>query len=561
MEAKALKSIIAMRFRRYASSIGLLVLAVLCGSCGSDSKYAGLPNLVVVVVVDQMRGDYLGQFDPHWEGAFRTMLDSGAVFSNFHHDYSATESVVGHGTLLSGRYPMHHGFISTEWIDRETFAETFVTGDPDHTQLDGGPGRSPARFIGTSLADWVQQDNPKAKVFAIGGKERSVVGMAGIQTSDAYWYSFSHGFTTSTYYRSELPEWIERVNNRQGEIDWAGFVWNPIRNLEGMAFRADDSPIEGNMFGLGRAFPHTIGGGDDDQRMTLSGTPFADELVLEMALEAVTELEMGEDDVPDLLLVTLSSLDLIGHIWGYGSHEVADQVLRVDRNLDEFFSELVDRIGFSELLFVVTGDHGVAPVIGSEESLRLNSKWVSLQPVLDSIDSELQIELGVSKLVGGTTNRSLYLDLSEVETSGIDPKLVISRFADGLRATDGIARVYTRDELMEITEPRDELERRLLNSFHPDRDGDLLWVPEEGCIPRRVWYSMGENVIAAHHGSGYDYDTHVPLLIYGPGIVPRSYDHPVSAVDLAPTLARYLGVTPMEQLDGKVIAEIFESQM
>ncbi len=183
---------------------------------------------------------------------------------------------------------------------------------------------------------------------------------------------------------------------------------------------------------------------------------------------------------------------------------------------------------------------------------------MSLQPVLDSIDSVLQDELRVSKLVGGTTNRSLYLDLSTVEASGIDADLVTSRFADGLRNVDGIARVYTRDELMNITEPRDELERRLLNSFHPDRDGDLLWVPEEGCIPRRVWYSMGENVIAAHHGSGYDYDTHVPLLIYGPGITPQSYSHPVSAVDLAPTLARFLGVTPMEPLDGKVIAEVFE---
>jgi predicted AlkP superfamily pyrophosphatase or phosphodiesterase len=544
--------------QRWWAWLGVVVILATSGGCRSSQQPgATAPRLLVVVVVDQLKAEYLQRFQSHFTGALRSLPREGAVFTDFQHDYAATDSVVGHATLVSGRYPSHHGFVRTEWLDREKLAMAFVTEDKACRQLDGSSGRSPRNFIGTSLPDWWQHDYPQAKVVTIAGKERAATAMGGTKTSQVFWFSFRHyGFTTSTHYMEQLPEWVARVNARLGARSWAGVVWNPLRDLSGLVSQADDAPFEGDMFGLGRAFPHKIPDSEEDARFALSATPFGDEMTLDLAREAVAEFQMGRDEIPDLLLVSLSANDQIGHVWGPESHEVADQILRVDRWLEEFFAQLSKSVGPSGLLLVVTGDHGVAPIIGSEESKQLNGRWVDVGPALAELTEELKKETGLSDWFSGTSRDSLYLNPNTIKAAGADPALIARRAATRLRSIDGFARVYTRDDLAAITKPRDETERMVLNAFIYERSGDVVWVLEPGCLLHDEFYARGKNVIATHHGTLHEYDTHVPLLVKGPGVPVRSYSRRVSAIDLAPTLARLCGVVPMEALDGKAMPEL-----
>ncbi len=509
------------------------------------------PALVVLLVVDQMRADYLDRFDAEWRGGIRRLLDEGLVYTAAHHDFAITETACGHATLASGRFPRSHGVAGNKWFDRTVGRIVESVDDPAYPLLDSvGTGRSAARFRGTSLASWLRQRFPESKVVSVSRKDRSAIWLAGGVGEHIYWFDTTENrATSSTAFRNALPDWVRDFNRENDVRDWLGRTWNS--ELEsGRVYpgvREDDFEGE-NESRLGRTFPHALPADPDAALFALVLTPWMDEWVLELARRAVGALELGGDDTPDLLTLSLGATDEIGHLFGPHSVEIADQLLRLDRLLDAFFDDLDRQVGLDRTLVVLASDHGVSPVpLESRRQGHASARYVDMQALKERIQERLAGEYGEGDYLPGLRPLRLWFDHALLEARGIDLDTARSLAREEALATPGVARVLTPADL----EPAaaggaDAILRQARRSFVPDRVGDLLLVLEPFCLP-------ADMVDVTTHISPHSYDTHVPLILLGAGIEPARDDRRVSTVDVAPTLGSILGVTPGEPLDGQVL--------
>ena len=536
--------------------MGVRVLAALLSllwliSCRSAPQPGGRPALVVLLVVDQMRADYLERFDAEWCCGIRRLMDEGLVHTKAHHDFAITETACGHATLASGRFPRSHGIAGNKWFDRNAGRIVESVEDADYPLLDSsGTGRSAARFRGTSLASWIRERWEDSKVASVSRKDRSAIWLAGGVGEHIYWLdSTRYRATSSTAFRDELPPWVREFNRKNDLRDWVGRTWHselePERVYPGV--REDDFEGE-NESRLGRTFPHALPADPDEALFALVLTPWMDEWVLELARRAVGALELGGDDTPDLLTLSLGATDEIGHLFGPHSVEIADQLLRLDRLLDAFFDDLDRQVGLDRTLVVLASDHGVPPVpLESRRQGHASARYVDMQELKERIQERLAGEYGTGNYLPGLRPLRLWFDHALLEARGIDLDTARSLAREEALATPGVARALTPADL----EPApagggDAILQRARRSFVPGRLGDLLLVLEPFCLP-------ADPIDVTTHISPHPYDTHVPLILFGAGIEPARYDRRVSTVDVAPTLASILGLTPEESPDGKVL--------
>jgi len=517
--------------------------------------------VVVVVSIDGMRADYLDRFGPQLEGGLRRLLDEGAVFADALHDHANTETAVGHATLLSGRHPAHTGIVANNYFDPSMHERRGFEEDRAERQLNGGRGASPRLLIGSNLVDWLLREYPEGQVVALSGKARVSILMGGHQARNVFWYSVESGlFTTSTYYSDALPGWVELFNQRRNARSFAGARWELLLGDEAAysASREDDFPGEVDHWALGRTFPHPLPGQDPELSRALRDTPFVDELTVELAEEAVRALDLGGDEAPDLLLVGLSATDYIGHDFGPFSREVQDQILRLDRLVGRLLATLEERVGHDRLLVALVADHGMTPIPAQSVRDGQAARWVPIEPALAALGKELDAELGTQGAVLGFENGVLYLDHQVIREAGADPEQMAAQAAAALRSLDCAERVATRREIESWQSAVDPIARALRNAHHPERGGDVYVVLAEGC--QLFWNRFHEKdrAIATSHGTPRPSDTHVPLILWGSGILPGRYPQRVSTVDLAPTLAALLGVEPTEPLDGRVLDEAID---
>jgi len=486
------------------------------------------PSLVVLITIDQFRADYLDRYPGQLTGGLARLARSGARFDNAHHDHAITETAPGHATLLSGRFPRSTGImLNRVGVEDRNFP--LVAGGY-------GTGASPTRFVGTTLADWLKSANSKTKTLSVSMKDRGAILPIGKSKSDVYWYSVDGRFLTSTYYRKDVPAWVREFNDRQPVKAYAGRTWSLL--LADSAYREPDS-VNVEMGGRNFMFPHTLTDDLIDAGSDIRITPYMDELTVQFALHGVNAMELGKGPQTDLLAMSLSATDVIGHNYGPDSREMHDQVLRVDRAIGLFLDSLYTLRDSSTITIVVTADHGVGsiPEIASA-SIQPRPRRVSLYDLMPAAVARLQakkldtfaIDLDVQILLA---NRGAFRKQSDLDE-------IVNAFADEARTVPGVARVDRFSALLTDTLTND-IARRWAHQFPPS-------VPIELVVTLTPYSTWGGNV--ASHGSPRDYDSHVPLIFAGAGIKPGTHTRFVRTVDVAPTLAELLGVKPAERLDG-----------
>lgn len=548
-----------------------LLLSVALGSTvGSAAGVAPVepPALVVLISVDQLRGDYLERFRPHFStGGFRLLLEQGAVFTDCHHQQSLTKTAPGHATMLTGVHPDVHGIIANDWLDRTSFARISSVGD-DRVETVGLPpsaaprapggesayaGKSPRNLLAPTIGDQLKQaSGGKARVFGVADKDRSAILMTG-RKADAAYFMENGRIVTSTYYRESLPEWVEAWN-AEGRIDACfGQTWDRLLPEAAYAVQGpDDAEGENpNVAGLGRTFPRVINGGSATRGAgfltAFRHSPFSNEVITDFA-EALIERENlgGRPGVTDLLCLGYSANDSAGHAWGPDSHEVMDFTVRTDRTLERFFRFLDQRVGLARCLIVLTSDHGVAPL---PEQMRIRHPEIPAGrfnggEVSAAAEQALNTAFGSVAdgkrwLVRDDFSLLLFPDvLREKRVPAAAAQEVVRTALFGL---DFVAAAYTREQLEE-GRVDDDLGRRARLTFNRDRSGDVIFQAK----PYFISSAAGTN-----HATPHGYDSHVPLIFLGAGV--RAGVHPgrTWVSELAPTLGHLLGLPPLPANEGR----------
>jgi predicted AlkP superfamily pyrophosphatase or phosphodiesterase len=524
------------------------------------------PKLVVLIVLDQVRQEYLERFKPLFgEGGFRRLLAGGASFSNCRYVHFPTFTAPGHGTVLTGTTPSNNGIIGNWWFDR--LSGEFVTSVSDKSRkllgVPTGPAASPHRLIGTTLGDELRMSsNNRSKVIGVAFKDRSAILPAGKDANLAVWFDAASGlFVTSDYYADRLPDWVEKINATKPADKFFGARWErilPEKAYETVAV-ADDQPGEDLSPGGTRTFPHIITGGLDKPGPrfynALEDSPFASEMLLDLAKAAIDNEKLGVDDEPDILSIGFSANDEAGHLYGPHSQEVADLTLRTDRLLASLLGFLDSRIGRQNYLVVVTADHGVAPTPEYATDHKLNGQRISPDTVRQAIEHQLSARFGEGKWIEEQAARlvadlSVYLNRSTITGKGLDPAVVERAAGDAALSIPGVYRAYTRTEMLSGRFPKDLIGTLVANGFHPERSPDVILIPEPMSI---VWANKGGTT----HGSPYSYDTHVPLIFYGSRVKPGVYSTVCSPCDIAPTLAVLFGVGLPTVSTGQVLQQVW----
>lgn len=496
------------------------------------------PALVVFITVDQMRGDYLQKWAAQFTGGLARLNRGGAVFVNGFQDHAITETAPGHATVLSGRFPRHTGIVSN----------SFGVLDPQ-APLVGGGGlpASPFRFRGGTLIDWMRIHDPGSRALSVSRKDRGAILPLGRAHQSAYWYAADGGrFTTSTYYADTLPDWIRAFNARQEPESYAGKAWTLL--LPDSAYpEADSVPYES--LGRGYAFPHVLPSDPAAAARLLPAFPFMDQVTLDLALAGVQALGLGRGPATDLLAISLSTTDAVGHQYGPDSRELHDMILRLDRMLGRFLDSLYTLRDSNTVILALTGDHGVQPI---PEVYHLFTDRpagrVNVWPLVEQVRMGLHAH-GVDTTAFDFEDGALWVDRAALERGGLSVDSVMAAWAAVVLQEPGVLRINRVATLARDT-LRDAIRRRWYHQIPPD-------LPIELVVTLRQHYVWGTT--PATHGTPWDQDAHVPIVFYGAPFKAGTYRRTARVVDMAPTLAAAIGVPVAEVIDGRALTEALRS--
>ncbi len=517
----------------------LVALYVLPGALTAQyvKPPAERPRLVVFLTIDQMRADYPDRWASQLQGGLKRLATQGAFFTNAFHDHAVTETAPGHSAVMSGRFPRSTGILRN----------TAGVEDPQSPLVSShDTPASPYRFRGTALIDWIRTRDARARALSISRKDRGAILPVGRAKQQVFWYATSNGeFTTSRYYADTVPDWVKRVNARQTPARLAGTAWTLLRNPRDYA-EPDSEPIENN--GRDYVFPHVLSANPARAAAELPYTPWMDELTLAAALEGLQGLELGNGSSTDILAISLSATDYIGHRYGPDSREQHDNVLRLDRALGAFIDSLYKLRDSSTIVFALTGDHGVTsyPELVARRAGRPVPPRYDLRPAVVGLRSALRL-YHVDTTAVTLDGPLVYVDRGAFAAAKVDPEPILRRFVDVVRSVPGIARVDRVRDLAARDTVRDAISRRWLHQIPPDSPVEWVVTPVQGA------YSAEATI--AEHGLPYDDDARVPVIFYGPWFRAARFGERALVVDMAPTLATVVGVPPTERLDGHVLTQ------
>ena len=520
-----------------AAALALLSAPQHTTTAQAASRSATLrPRLVVFLTIDQLRPDYLDRWARQLTGGLGRLSQHGAFFVNAYQDHAITETAPGHASTLSGRFPRSTGIVrNVEGVE-----------DPQAPLLTSrDPGASPYRFRGSVLIDWMRSRDPRSRALSISRKDRGAILPMGRAKQNVFWYATTAAeFTTSRYYDDTLPAWIRRVNARRVPQSLAGQSWTLL--LPAAEYAEPDSVPQENA-GRDFLFPHVLSSEPARASSDLPNTPWMDRLTLDAALEGLQALDLGRGPQTDLLAVSLSATDYVGHRYGPDSREQHDNVLRLDRALGAFIDSLYRLRDSSTIVFALTADHGVTsfPELVAARTGRKAPPRYDVSASLRSLRSMLQgarIDVDAVELDGPL----VIVDRSAFTRGRVDADAFVARFAASLRRRPGIARVDRVRDLAQRDTVHDVVSRRWLHMLPPDAGVEYVLTPVQGAYP------AGAQI--AEHGTPYDDDARVPLIFYGAGVRPGRMTERALVVDAAPTLASLIGVAPFERLDGRVLA-------
>jgi predicted AlkP superfamily pyrophosphatase or phosphodiesterase len=496
------------------------------------------PKLVVILVIDQLRYDYLERFRPQLvEGGFKRLL-SGANFVNCRYDYAVAFTCPGHASLFTGAYPNVHGVIGNEWFDASRGRKVYCVEDSDTKQVGGntGPGYSPRNLIGSTIGDELRiASGFQSKVIAISLKDRAAVMPGGHTANAAYWYDGESGqFVSSSYYMPELPAWVSRFNSTQPAKAYCGKPWQAL---------SETPQVGGKMLSQvhldpGQPCPNR------DFLAWLRNSPFMNAIELGFASQAVKNEGLGQGPATDLLAISLSVNDSIGHAFGPYSDEVADTTLRTDRDLANFLVELDKTIGLDNVWIALSADHGAAPTPKFIKQYHLGLGNAVTSAVRDAVEKALSQSYGPGQWVEDITSFCITLNKTTLEKHQTEESKVGTVVAEAAALVPGVSAAFTRTQLLTGALPRSPLGRKAANSFHSHRSGDVFLILDPYALP--VGGETGST-----HGAPWTYDTQVPLVLWGNAFKPGIYATPCEPIDLAPTLAVALGLTQPSGAQGR----------
>lgn len=515
------------------------------------------PKLIVGMVVDQMRWDFLYRFRDRYQanGGFKRLVSQGFSNENTFIPYTPTYTACGHTCIYTGSVPAIHGITGNGWIDRQKNKNVYCTEDPNVKTVGSNTAAgemSPANLFTSTITDELRlASNFRSKVIGIALKDRGAILPAGHAANAAYWYDNKTGnWISSTYYMKELPGWLSQYNAEKNVDKFYQGGWNTLYPVNSYVnSTADEQTYEGKPFGSeARSFPYDLKSMVGKNYNTIASTPFGNTMTLQVAKSAVQAEALGKGSFTDFLAVSLSSTDYVGHAFGPNSIEVEDTYLRLDKDLGDFFDYLDKAVGKGQWLFFISADHGVAHVPGFMKEHKIPAGLFDDAAAIKTLNALLASELGVNQLLmPNMYNNQVHLNLPIVDSAKIDREKIIPTIIRFMKTQPGVARVFELEKLPETTLPA-KIKEMVTNGYMPNRSGDVQVI----LSPQ----FMDGGATGTTHGLWNPYDSHIPLVWYGWRIKPGKSNAEVYMTDIAPTIAALLQIQMPNGSIGKPIESV-----
>jgi len=524
------------------------------------------PKLVVGIVVDQMRADYLYRFANHYgEDGLKRLMREGINFQSCHYNYVPTFTGPGHASIYTGTTPANHGIVGNAWWSKEEHKR--VNCVEDQTSLPIGSSSStegnfsPKRLKSNTITDQVKLMIRGSKVVSISIKNRGAILPGGHTPDGVYWFDYATGgFMTGSYYTNELPTWVQRFNKENNAKTYLPDSWETIKPIELYnESREDMYEYEASITDEAPVFPYNlkkaIKNGKNLTNLFVS-TPFANTFLTDFAIDAILHEGLGQDAITDFLAISYSSPDIIGHSFGPYSKEMQDVMIRLDRDVAKLLKELDERIGKDDYVLFLTADHAVEPIPQYLIDHNMAAGYFFHAPFKTFVQNAVNDRFG-AKLISDMYNFSIYIDDEKVIELGLDKQEVVDFIRKTVIHYPNIKQVYDSKELLSGTFLHD-WSKKIALGFHPAEAGDILYTLEPGYL------SVKEDDLKSKqgtsHGSAFSYDTQVPLLFFGKGLSSKNVYRDVDITDITPTLSIMLGLTKPSGSTGAVLVEVLEGR-
>ncbi len=517
------------------------------------------PKLVVGIVVDQMRYDYLTRFWSHYgEGGFKRLIKEGFSCKNNHFNYAPTYTGPGHASIYTGTTPSMHGIIANDWYDKEQDKMVYCAEDSNYKAVgttSESEQMSPHRMKVTTITDQLRlHTQMKGKTIGISIKDRGAVLPAGHTANAAYWFrGKSEGnWVTSSFYMENLPKWVNDYNGSR-KVDQYKKTWSTLKPISSYLESGDDVNEYEGLFNGEKvaAFPHEILNywGANEQYDILKATPYGNSLIVDFSLLAIDNEALGKDEITDFLTVSFSSTDYVGHKYGVNSKEIQDTYLRLDKDLERLLVALDEKVGEGEYTVFLTADHGAIDVPAYLMDNKIPAGYVSFEEMKKELKAYVKFNFGTEDIIKNVSNNQIFLDYKLMQNLELNPKNIQETLAQELLNFDAIDKVYTAYQMWQ-NQYTHGIPYILQNGYNVKRSGDVLFVLKPGFIN---YHKTGST-----HGSPMYYDTHVPLLFFGKGIKKGNTLERTEIPDIAPTIASLLGVAFPNGVTGEPITDVLE---
>ncbi|WP_299670798.1 alkaline phosphatase PafA [uncultured Polaribacter sp.] len=538
-----------------------LGLILLFSSCHTTEKKLEKPKLVVGIVIDQMRYDYLTRYaDRYGEDGFHRILKDGFSLENAHFNYIPTYTAVGHSSIFTGTTPNNHGIISNNWYDKFLKKSIYCVDDNNYRTIgnDGTVGKkSPHRLFTTTIADQLHlAQNMHGKTIGISIKDRAAILPVGHTATAAYWYDGGdkNQWITSSFYMNELPDWLKKFNNNNKADEYLNTTWNTLYDIKTYKNSiADNNIFENNLNGQETpTFPKDLKKlREKNENFSLIKTvPAGNTYTVDFAKAVIKGEQLGKSKYTDFLTVSFSSTDYVGHRYGVAAVETEDTYLRLDRDLADFFNFLDAEVGKGKYTLFLTADHAAVHVPSYLQSLKIPAHYMNTKKAFRDFMLEVTQKYFNSKeLIENVSNYQIFLNKDKIESLGLDRNVVAQRLADEVVNFDKIYKAVTARTL-QTTNFTEGIMNALQNGYNQKFSGDVLMIP----YPATLIYGRK----GSSHGSGYSYDTHVPIIFYGNGIQKGSSTQKYDIIDIAPTIANLLKIEAPNSTSGTIIEEVLK---
>ncbi|MBK0369849.1 alkaline phosphatase PafA [Flavobacterium agrisoli] len=515
------------------------------------------PKLVVGIVVDQMKMEYLYRFsDDFSPNGFKRLMADGYVFQNMHYNYMPTYTAPGHASIYTGTTPATHGIVGNEWFSRKLGKDMYCTDDAAVTTIGDGTAEegamSPKNLLSTTITDEVRMaTNFKGKVIGISIKDRGAILPAGHFANWAFWFSKTGSFISSSFYGAELPKWVTKFNSQKNYLPYLKKGWDLYKPESTYnESLADNNPYEGKLYKSETpTMPYDLKDMyEKNGPSIIKSTPFGNDLLADFAKEAIANEDLGKDNITDFLTVSFSSTDYVGHLLGPRSKELQDTYLRLDQTLADFLAYLDKTVGKGNYLLFLTADHAGAENVSYLKDNKYNVSYISPKDIRNGLKEFSMQKFGTDLLLD-YSNFNVFFNKEMIKSKGLDLAIVKKEFQNYLMKLDFVKRVYSEEEILNSSSA-DYYLNFIRKGYDGTQNGDLVVLEKPG-------YSE-HGALGTSHGTVYSYDTHVPAIFYGWHIKAGESYNKKEITEIAPTIAQKIKVTFPNGTAANVLEEVLD---